>query len=338
MVMVRAASTASAGPHTSAYDGRATTATRIRLADDRQVGGDGEGGTDVGVRDPEVEGDGGRLEGEPDEGEDDSGVGQCRELPVDVLHAVGDPDEVEGAGGGVQEADAHEADRGGGDRGQEELQGRFRGAPVAVPQADEGEGGKGGDLQGDDEGREVAGGGQEGGTGRGGQQQEPELPLGQPPVRVLQGGDRQQGGHEGAAEHQELDDQRELVRGVAADVGVAGEAEGGAVAAEEGQQHEQGRGETGDRQSAEERLAAFGDEEVRDEDDEADDRRDGRRRDGEPVDGLDQRRGQGLDRGAHRVPPARSCCTAGSLSPRSTLGHSPATTVRTTSGVQAANS
>src|SRR3712207_7870711 len=51
--------------------------------------------------------------------------------------------------------------------------------PISVAQADEGEGGQGGDLQGDDQGGEVAGGGQEGGSGGGGQQQEPELALGE---------------------------------------------------------------------------------------------------------------------------------------------------------------
>ena len=123
-----------------------------------------------------------------------------------------------------------------GDRGQEELQGRFGGQPVAAPEADEGEGGQGGDFQGDDEGGEVAGGGQQGGAGRGGEQQEPELPCGELLVGVLEGGDRQQGGEQRAAEDQELDDQGEAVGGVAARVGVAGQAEGGAVAVQQGQQ------------------------------------------------------------------------------------------------------
>src|SRR5256885_11924245 len=55
------------------------------------------------------------------------------------------------------------------------------------------EGGQGGDFQGDDQGREVAGGGQEGGAGRGGQQQEPVLPFRELFGAVLEGGDRQKG-------------------------------------------------------------------------------------------------------------------------------------------------
>ncbi len=210
--------------------------------------------------------------------------------------------------------------------GQEELQGGLGGPLVAVPDADEGEGGQGGDLQGDDQGGQVAGGGQQGGAGRGGQQQEPELARRDAPPVVVQVGDRQQGREQGAAEHQELDDEGEVVGGVAARAQGAGDAEGAAVAVQEGQQHQGGRGESRDRGPAEQGLAGFGDEQVGDEDGERHDGRDGGRGDREPVDGLDQRLGKRL--GAHRVPPARSCCTAGSVRPSRTFGHSPARTVR----------
>lgn len=313
-----------------------------RLADDRQVGGDGQRGSDVGLGDPEVEGDGCRLEGEADQGEDHAGLGQGVQSAVDVLDAVGDLGEVEGSGRRVHEADAQEADGGRGDGRQEELQGRLGGPAVAVPDADQGEGGQGGDLQGDDEGGEVAGGGQQGGSRGGGQQQEPELAFGKSPARVLQGGDRQQGRQQRSPEHQELDDEGEAVCRVAAHACVAGQAEGGAVAVQEGQEEGRGGGESRYRQPAEERFAGVADEKVGDEDDEGHDRREGGRRDGQPVDGLDHRLGQGLEhglgQGAHRVPPARSCCTAGSVSPRRAFGHRPATTVRATSGAQAANS
>ncbi len=235
-----------------------------------------------------MEGDGGRLEGEADEGEDDTGLRERVELPVDGLDPLGDEGEVEGSGGGVDEADAEQADRGGRDRGQEELQGRLGRLAVAVPQPDEGEGGQGGDLEGDDEGREVAGGGQQGGPGRGGEEEEPVLALGEPLVLVLQGGHRQQGGEEGAAEHQELDDEGEAVRGVAAHAVVADQAEGAAVGVEQGQQRQRGGGESGHRDQAEQGFALLAHEQVGDEDDESDDRRDGRRGDDRPVDGLDE--------------------------------------------------
>ncbi len=257
------------------------------LADDRQIGGDRQRRPHVGVGYPEVEGDGGCLEGEADEGEDDARLSEGVELRVDVLDTVGDLCQVEGARGRVHEADAHEADRGRRHRGQEELQGRFGGLPVAVPDADEGEGGQGGDFQSDDEGREVTGGGQEGCSGGGGQQQEPVLPFGESSVGVLEGGDREEGGQERAAEDQELDGEGEAVGRVAAHVRAAGQAEGGTVAVQEGQQQECGGGQACDRDPAEECLLGVADEQVGDKHRESYDGGDGGRRDGEPVDGLD---------------------------------------------------
>lgn len=145
------------------------------FADDRQVGGDRQRGADVGVGDPEVEGCGCRFEGEADESEGDARLGEGGELVGDVVEAGGELREVEGAGRRVHEADAEEHHSGRDDGGEEELEGSLGGAPVVALDADEGEGGQRGDFEGDDKGGEVAGGGQECGACRGGQEQEPEF-------------------------------------------------------------------------------------------------------------------------------------------------------------------
>ncbi len=263
--------------------------------------------SDVGVGDPEVEGDGRGLEREADQGERDTGHGEGVELPGDVLQAVRDLREVQRSGDGVDEADAHQRHGGGGDGGQEELQGGLGGEPVAAAHAHEREGGQGGDLQRDDQGGEVAGGRQQGGAGGGGEQQEPVLAGGHP--RVAHGGDRQERGEQGAGQHQELDDHREVVGDVAAGLRVGGEAEGGAVAGAQRQQGGGRGGQAGHRDPAEDRLVALGDEEVGDEDGQADDGGDHHGCDGEPVDGLDQAGGLGREdrQGRHELPPARSC-------------------------------
>lgn len=169
--------------------------------------------------------------------------------------------------------------------------------------------------------------------------------------------EREQGGEQGAAEHEGLDDQGEVVGGVAAGAGAGsgggrGEAEGGTVAVAQRDEEGQGGDESGDGQRAEERLAVLGEEEVGDQDDQGHGRDDDRGCDREPVDGLDEAGGAlgrggdevrggdapGDDGWGHDLPPARSFCTAGSVRPRRAAGHRPARTVSATSGVQAANS
>jgi hypothetical protein len=98
------------GPHTSPYDGNARTVTRMRpekptaLPTTERYAATGQGRADVGVGDPEVERGRGRLEGEADEGEGDARLREglrtgrrrgleprrrsrvrCR-LPVDDVH------------------------------------------------------------------------------------------------------------------------------------------------------------------------------------------------------------------------------------------------------------
>ncbi len=302
------------------------------LADHGEVARDGERRADVGVRHPEVERGGGGLEGEADEGERDTGARQGGQPRVgqggEGVRHLG---EVQAAGGRVQEAHTEQHHGGGGHRGQEELERGLGGEAVPAPQSDQREGGQRGDFEGDDEGGEVPGGGQQGRAGGRGEQQEPVLAAGQ--VVVLEGVDRQQGGQQRPAEHQELDDQGERVGHITAHVRVGGEAEGAAVVAQEGQQEQRGEREARRRDPPQQRLAGHREEEVGDEHHQGDGRGDGGRREGEPVDGLDQRG----DR-AHHLPPPRSCWTAGSVRPRRAAGHSPARTVRTARGAQAAYS
>lgn len=161
-----------------------------------------------------------------------------------------------------------------------------------------------GHLQGDHQGGEVPGGGQQGGAGGAGEQQEPVLAAGQPRggavvrCRAVHGVHREQRGDQRAAEREQLEDQREVVR----DVGAAGvpHAEGApGRAAGEREQGEQREGEAAHGQGAEQLAVARGQEEVGDQHREGGQRGDQRGRDRHPVHGLDQAARVGYGEGGH---------------------------------------